>query len=152
MDARLIRALYRASQAGVKVRLIIRGICCLRPGLPGISENITVTSIVGRFLEHVRAYWFHANGANLLYIGSADLMPRNLDHRIEVLVPILDEDKKAYIREHVLGWQLDDNQQAWRELPDGSYVKVEPEKGAPLINAQEMLLKEATSKKDDDLG
>ena len=152
VDARLIRALYRASQAGVKVRLIIRGICCLRPGLPGISENITVTSIVGRFLEHVRAYWFHANGANLLYIGSADLMPRNLDHRIEVLVPILDEDKKAYIREHVLGWQLDDNQQAWRELPDGSYVKVEPEKGAPLINAQEMLLKEATSKKDDDLG
>lgn len=80
-----------------------------------------------------------------MYIGSADLMPRNLDHRIEVLVPILDERHKAYIRDHVLGWQLADNQQAWLEEPEGTYTKVVPQAGEPLINAQEMLLKEAIS-------
>ena len=145
VDARTIKALYKASIAGVKVRLIIRGICCLRPGIPGVSENITVTSIVGRFLEHVRAYYFRAGGEDIMYIGSADLMPRNLDHRIEVLVPILDERHKAYIRDHVLGWQLADNQQAWLEEPEGTYTKVVPQAGEPLINAQEMLLKEAIS-------
>lgn len=149
VDPRTIKALYRASIAGVKVRLIIRGICCLRPGIPEVSENITVTSIVGRFLEHVRAYYFRAGGEDILYIGSADLMPRNLDHRIEVLVPILDERHKAYVRDHVLGWQLADNQQAWLENPEGTYTKVVPQPDAPLVNAQEMLLKEALAGRED---
>ena len=149
VDPRTIKALYRASIAGVKVRLIIRGICCLRPGIPEVSENITVTSIVGRFLEHVRAYYFRAGGEDILYIGSADLMPRNLDHRIEVLVPILDARHKAYVRDHVLGWQLADNQQAWLENPEGTYTKVVPQPDAPLVNAQEMLLKEALAGRED---
>lgn len=149
VDPRTIKALYRASIAGVKIHLIVRGICCLRPGIPEVSENITVTSIVGRFLEHVRAYYFRAGGEHIVYIGSADLMPRNLDHRIEVLVPILDEKHKVYIRDHVLGWQIADNQQAWNENPEGTYTRVAAPADGPFINAQEMLLKEAVSKKDD---
>ena len=149
VDKEMIKALYQASQAGVKVQLLIRGICCLRPGIPGVSDNITVRSIVGRYLEHVRAYWFRAGGAGQLYIGSADLMPRNLDRRIEVCVPILDESKKAYIRNHVLGWQLADNQQCWEMQADGSYVRVVQAEGEKAVNAQEMLLKEAVSTRSD---
>ncbi|MDO5537376.1 MAG: polyphosphate kinase 1 [Desulfovibrionaceae bacterium] len=150
VDKEIIKALYKASQAGVRVHLLVRGICCLRPGIAGVSENITVCSIVGRFLEHVRAYWFRAGGSGLLYIGSADLMPRNLDRRIEVCVPVLDEEKKAYIRNHVLGWQMDDNQQCWIMQSDGTYVRREPEKGAALVNAQELLLKEASKLRPDE--
>ena len=150
VDQKIMKALYRASMAGVSVRLIIRGICCLRPGIPGISENIRVTSIVGRFLEHVRAYYFRNGGDGVLYIGSADLMPRNLDQRIEVLVPILNEAHKAHIRDHVLGWQLADNQQSWRENADGSYTRVQAPPDGPLVNAQEMLLKEAVTTIRDD--
>lgn len=149
VDKELIKALYQASQAGVRVQLVVRGICCLRPGIPGISDNITVSSIVGRYLEHVRAYWFRAGGAGRLYIGSADLMPRNLDRRIEVCVPILDESKKAYIRNHVLGWQLADNQQSWEMQADGSYVRVVQKEGEEAVNAQEMLLKEAIAVRQD---
>ena len=149
VDKELIKTLYQASQAGVRVQLVVRGICCLRPGIPGISENITVRSIVGRYLEHVRAYWFRAGGAGRLYIGSADLMPRNLDRRIEVCVPILDESKKAYIRNHVLGWQLADNQQSWEMQADGSYVRVVQKEGEEAVNAQEMLLKEAIAVRQD---
>lgn len=149
VDKAIIKALYEASQAGVQIRLLIRGICCLRPGIAGISENITVQSIVGRFLEHVRAYWFRAGGPGLLYIGSADLMPRNLDRRIEVCVPVLDEAKKTYIRDHVLGWQLDDNQQCWVMQPDGRYVRRRPGETDKPVNAQDMLLKEAVRCKAD---
>lgn len=149
VDQKIIRELYLASMAGVNVRLIIRGICCLRPGLPGVSSNITVTSIVGRFLEHARAYYFRAGGQGVLYMGSADLMPRNLDHRIEVLVPVLDEAMKEFIRDKVLGRQLADNTQAWHELPDGSYARVVPARGERLVNAQELLLAEAMARRDD---
>ncbi len=145
VDKDIIKALYQASQAGVQVRLLVRGICCLRPGIPGISENIQVRSIVGRFLEHVRAYWFRAGGSGLCYIGSADLMPRNLDRRIEVCVPVLDEPRKQYIRNHVLGWQLADNEQCWVMRPDGSYARLKPGEGEEPVNAQELLLREAAA-------
>lgn len=122
VDATMIQALYRASQAGVKVDLIVRGICCLRPGLPGISENIRVISIVGRFLEHARAYYFHNLGNPHLYVGSADLMPRNLDRRVEVLFPIRDPRIRQEIVENILKVQLQDTSQARCLGADGTYV------------------------------
>ena len=139
VDKHLIRALYRASMAGVRVRLQVRGICCLRPGVPGVSENIEVTSIVGRFLEHARAYWFNANGEGSLYIGSADLMPRNLDRRIEVLVPILDPELRSLIRNDILETHLKDNVQAWRLQEDGTYLRLAPGKDDEAVNAQDIM-------------
>jgi polyphosphate kinase len=144
VDQRMIRALYRASAAGVKIQLLVRGICCLRPGLPGISENIEVISIVGRFLEHSRIYYFRNGGEEEVYIGSADLMPRNIDHRVEVLVPIHDPGMIRYLRDDVLATYLADNVKARQMQPNGSYVKRRPE-GASAINAQEALLLPACS-------
>jgi polyphosphate kinase len=120
VDHRMIRALYQASQAGVKVQLLVRGICRLRPGVPGVSENIEVTSIVGKFLEHSRVLYFRNGGDEQLYIGSADLMPRNIDHRVEALVPIRDPEMIRHIYDDVLAVYLSDNIKARQMLTNGS--------------------------------
>lgn len=139
VDKRCIKALYRASQAGVKVDLQPRGICCLRPGMPGLSENITVTSIVGRFLEHARIYYFHNGGDDEILVGSADLMPRNLYRRVETLFPVEDEGIKASLRDDILAIHLQDNVKARRMLPDGCYERVQPP-GEERINSQQWLI------------
>jgi polyphosphate kinase len=125
VDPGMIHELYEASRAGVKVHLIIRGICCLRPGVAGVSDNIRVISIVGRFLEHSRAFWFHNGGADEVYIGSADWMPRNLDRRVEAVAPIEDPHHRRAMRE-VLELMWEDNRQAWDLLPDGTYLQRQP--------------------------
>jgi polyphosphate kinase len=135
-DKEFIQALYRASQAGVKVDLIVRGISCLRPGLPGVSENIRVVSIVGRFLEHSRVYYFRNGDSPELYTGSADLLPRNLDHRVEVLFPVLDADLRERILQDVLLAQLRDTVNAWEGQSDGSYERVHPAAGKPPFDSQ----------------
>jgi polyphosphate kinase len=138
LEPQIIQALYRASQAGVTCDLIVRGICALKPGLPGVSENITVRSIVGRFLEHSRSYYFLNGGEEELFIASADWMERNFFRRIEVGVPV----QRAAHRERILGdlaTCLADNVNAWRLGPDGSYTRVEAE-GAERVCAQEALL------------
>ncbi|MDD6088961.1 MAG: polyphosphate kinase 1 [Desulfovibrionaceae bacterium] len=137
VDKTVIRALYMASKAGVKISLIVRGICCLRPGIPGLSENITVRSIVGRFLEHARVYYFGNDGNPCMYIGSADIMPRNLDRRIEVLTPILDEQIKKRIADGILTLQLQDNTRTWALNEKGSYVRIRRDRDGTAINAQE---------------
>ncbi|MDF1514026.1 MAG: polyphosphate kinase, partial [Anaerolineae bacterium] len=136
VDGPCIQALYRASQAGVKVDLQVRGVCCLRPAVPGISENITVTSVVGRFLEHPRIYYFKNNGEEEIWIGSADLMPRNLDRRVEILLPIEDPDMLQAIKNDILFVHLNDNKQAWRLLEDGRYERISPENGESGLNSQ----------------
>ncbi|RME83358.1 MAG: RNA degradosome polyphosphate kinase, partial [Caldilineae bacterium] len=135
VDKQCIKALYKASQAGVKVDLQVRGICCLRPGVPGISDNITVTSVVGRFLEHTRIYYFHNHGDEEILLGSADLMPRNLDRRVEQLFPVEDPELKEAVRE-ILAVHLRDNVKARRMLPDGSYERVQPAEGEAPLNSQ----------------
>jgi polyphosphate kinase len=140
VDDRLIRALYRASQAGVEADLIVRGICCLRPGLPGISENIRVISIVGRFLEHSRIFYFGNAGDPEVYLGSADLMPRNLDRRVETLFPIKDSAIRDYLRNAVLEVDLHNNAQARDLQPDGSYVRRSPARGESRLDSQVWLL------------
>jgi polyphosphate kinase len=129
VDRELIRALYAASQAGVRIDLIIRGVCCLRPGVPGWSETIRVRSIVGRFLEHSRIYYFRHGGEDLLYLGSADLMERNLDRRVEAVFPIEDPTLKAHVRDLILPAYLRDTVNARELRPDGSYVPARPADG-----------------------
>jgi polyphosphate kinase len=136
VDKTCIQALYRASQAGVKVDLQVRGICCLRPGVPGVSDNITVTSVVGRFLEHPRIYYFRNGDQEEMLLGSADLMPRNLDRRVEQLFPMEDPDLRESLYEHILSVHLKDNMQAHRLLPDGRYERVYPQEGEPELNSQ----------------
>ncbi len=136
-----IQALYRASQAGVKIQMIVRGMCCLRPNIAGISENIEVRAIVGRFLEHARIYAFHNDGNQEVYASSADLMNRNMFKRVEVCFPI--ENKKLAQRIlRNLGLYLNDNSQAWIMQSDGSYVRATRGKDEPIIQAQAMLLLE----------
>jgi polyphosphate kinase len=140
-EQKVIDALYEASQAGVRVDLLVRGICCLRPGVPGLSENITVRSVLGRFLEHSRVYWF-ANGGNPeVYIGSADLMDRNLKSRIETLVPVLEPAHARWLREDLLWRYLEDQGRTWLMQPDGTYVRVPPGSGS-VNDVQRSLLEE----------
>jgi polyphosphate kinase len=138
-DDRIIRALYRASQAGVKIDLIVRGICVLRPGIEGVSENIRVISVVGRFLEHSRIFYFLNGGAESeeIYIGSADWMHRNLDRRVEAAVPIKDKKLAQFLKEEVLGAYLQDNINAQILQPDGSYEKVPAASGDAEFDSQQ---------------
>lgn len=140
VDPELINALYAASHHGVQIDLIVRGMCCLRPGVPCLSENIRVLSILGRFLEHSRVFYFRNGGAEEVYIGSADWMPRNLDRRIEVVVPVRDPEHLRYLRDDVLAVLLEDNCQAWELRPDGCYARRRPLPGEPRRSAQAQLL------------
>jgi polyphosphate kinase len=142
VDAQIIAALYEASQAGVQIDLIIRGICCLRPGVEGVSDNIRVISIVGRFLEHSRIFYFHNQGAEEVLIGSADWMPRNLDRRVEAVVPIADPTICKDLQE-ILGIMLADNRQAWDLQPDGRYIQRRPAAGAAEQSSQKLLMEMA---------
>ncbi len=136
VDKNIINALYKASQAGVKIELLVRGICCLRPGVKGMSENIKVTSVVDRFLEHSRIYYFRAQGARKLYMSSADWMPRNFYSRYEIAFPIKDNALRRYIREVVLATSLNDNVKSWTLRPDGTYNRVSPSPAARLMRSQ----------------
>jgi polyphosphate kinase len=140
VDKPCIGALYRASQAGVKIDLQVRGICCLRPGVPDLSENITVTSIVGRFLEHTRIFYFRNGGRDEILLGSADLMPRNLDRRVEILFPIEDPHLRQALRRDILGVHLKDTVKARRLLPNGSYEHAFPQDDQTPLNSQEWLI------------
>ena len=149
VDRGCIDALYRASQAGVRVHLQVRGICCLRPGVEGLSENIRVTSLVGRFLEHSRMYYFRNGGDEELLIGSADLMPRNLDHRVEVLLPVPDRKLLRALRDDVLFRHLDDVVSTRELLPSGEYTPKRPPAG---VDSQGELLLAQGAWRDDSQG
>ncbi|WP_372736999.1 polyphosphate kinase 1 [Neptunomonas sp.] len=142
-DPKLIRALYEASQAGVKIELIIRGMCRLRPGLPGISENITVRSIIGRFLEHTRVYYFGNNGKPHVLCASADWMERNMLHRVETCFPVTGKQGDRVKKE--LDYYLADNTQSWELKADGSYTLLAPEEGVEPFSAQQQLLRDFAS-------
>ena len=140
-DQEIIAALYEASAAGVQIDLIVRGICCLKVGIPGVSENIRVRSIVGNFLEHSRIFYFYNNGNEEMYMGSADWMPRNLDRRVEIIFPVLDSKLQKKVR-HILQVELEDNTKAHLLTADGTYVK-QDKRGKVLVNSQLQFCEEA---------
>jgi len=140
LDEPCIKALYRASQAGVNVVLQIRGMCGLRPGIPGLSDNITATSIVGRFLEHTRIYYFRNGGDEEILLGSADLRPRNLSRRVETLFSVQDPSLREALRDRILDVHLRDNTQARRVSSDGGYEWVRPRDGETRLNSQAWLI------------
>ncbi len=134
-DPDIIKALYYASSCGVEIELIVRGICCLKSGIPGVSENIHVRSIVGDFLEHSRIFYFENGGEELLYLGSADWMPRNLERRVEIVFPVEDDRIKKEVI-HILDIEMEDNVKAHVLQPNGKYTKVD-KRGKALLNSQE---------------
>ena len=140
-DAGMIRLLYEASRAGVSIDLIVRGVCALRPGVPGVSETIRVRSIIGRFLEHSRIYYFHNGGEERVYVGSADLMPRNLNRRVEVLFPIENARMLRRIRDKILEKYLVDQAAARIMQPDGTFIRQVSKPGRKVLSAQEWFLK-----------
>ena len=144
-DQSIIQALYRASQAGVKIELIVRGICCLRPGVAGVSENIKVRSVVGRFLEHARIWCFANNGEEEIYCTSSDWMERSFFRRVEVCYPVLDKKLKKRVKQEGLTFHLQDNSQSWILQEDGKYKRNRPNQQNPRI-AQQMLLEKLTHK------
>ena len=142
VDRQVIDALYKASQKGVKIELIIRGVCSLIPNIPGLSENITVKSVIGRFLEHSRIFYFSNNGKSEIYLSSADWMPRNFNNRVEIMFPILDK-KSFSLLEHVLSIYLEDNSASWKLNEDGEYTR--PLQREDGFNSQHYFLKELTT-------
>ncbi len=140
VDERMIQLLYEASQAGVQVDLLIRGMCCLRPGIKGVSENIRVISVVGRYLEHSRLYYFQNNGNDEIYLGSADLMPRNLNHRVEVVFPVESKTHIRHLRDKVLERYFKDNTRARILEADGTYKRVKPADGEKPFDIQNHLM------------
>ena len=153
VDKPMIRRLYRASQAGVKVELNVRGMCCLRPGILGVSDNISERSIVGRFLEHSRIYWFRNGGDEEILMGSADLMPRNLNRRVEILFPVRDKSILRRLRDEILAVYLSDNMKTRVLRPDGAWEHVWPAASEEPLNAQEWFVtqaREAVRAQEDD--
>lgn len=142
VDPKMIVKLYEASRAGVQIDLIVRGICCLRPGVANVSENIRVLSVVGRFLEHSRVFYFYNDGAEEVYIGSADWMPRNLNRRVEATTPVQDPDLAKDLQE-ILGIMLADNRQGWELQPDGSYLQRRGKNDAIAQSSQNILMEMA---------
>jgi polyphosphate kinase len=140
-DPKIIRALYKASQAGVRIQLLVRGICCLRPGVPGVSDHIEVTSIVGRFLEHSRIYYFRNGGDEEVYIGSADLMSRNIENRVEVLAPIREPAMIRHLRDNVLAVYLADNVKARQMNTTGVYTRKKAA-AKSRVNVQEWFIRQ----------
>jgi len=156
LDKNILQALYRASQAGVEIDLIVRGICALRPGVRGVSDHIRVRSIVGRFLEHSRVYYFANGGDEEIYMGSADWMPRNLYERVEVLVPLRDEVLRERVRREILDAYLADNRKARVLLPNATYIRAwqsshgkrnrKPPTGTAAFSSQDFLIGVAEGK------
>ncbi|HEY9873976.1 MAG TPA: hypothetical protein V6D12_11100, partial [Candidatus Obscuribacterales bacterium] len=142
VDQILIAKLYEASQAGVQIDLIVRGMCSLRPGIEGVSENIRVISIIGRYLEHSRVFYFNNGGKEEVYIGSADWMPRNLDRRVEAIAPVEDLEVSKDLQE-ILGIMLADNRQAWDLQSDGRYIQRHPLDDSPEQSTQKALMEMA---------
>jgi polyphosphate kinase len=147
VDRPTIHALVRAARAGVRIDLLVRGICCLRPGIPGLTDGVTVTSIVGRFLEHSRVFWFRNGGREEVYLGSADLMPRNLDRRVEVLFPVQDAALARHLRWEVLETYLRDDARARRMRSDGSYERLAVAGGGAGLDSQAALLAAALQRR-----
>jgi polyphosphate kinase len=145
IEPEIIEVLYTASQAGVMIDLIVRGLCCLRPGVPELSENITVRSIIGRFLEHTRCYYFHNDGDVEVYCASADWMDRNFFRRIEVMFPIVDPDIKQRLIAD-LDTYLGDNKQSWTLNHNGEYQRIRQDADAPAHSAQATLLRQLTER------
>jgi polyphosphate kinase len=141
VDKEIIKGLYRASQAGVRIDLNVRGLCCLKPGIKGVSDNIEVRSIVGRFLEHARIYYFHNGGKEEVLLGSSDMMPRNLNRRVEDLFPVMDEKIRQSVIKNMLEVHLADNVKARQLLSDGTYVPVKIKEGEKKMNSQLWLIK-----------